>query len=848
MTAVWFNGNLSGTNATLTENVTASWFNGNIYKNNLFIDTKYININNILRGNSNDLHGKNFHGDSFNGRLETHKLNVFDVLIAELNSSHVSIIANNFNYDNPNPNINFNNILHATREEIILRSNILTVNNATTLKSNLYVEDNTIINKDLTVRGNLKVKGHKTEFLSVEHYTYDNVITLNADGNVITEFGIEGNVSGILHSFLYDTNNNYWHTNGKSVKANIIGDISGSNATFNKLNMFGNIVLDNNYILDVSAIRFSDGTFFNNNIFNANISSINSNISSVWGNITTMKIDISNNAGNITTLQNNIDQSVKNTSDVTFNSLTLQKDLLVKGNLTVKGNKTIVDSIEHIITDALITLNSKGSSDPIGIEGNTNNGIIQFVFDQTNNYWDTGGKAIKANIIGDISGTTGNLNMIGNINLNNNYWINDVSGILFADGTTLTSNQISSIGEAGGNIDLNNYADVSFGNMDISGNINFINGNTGIYYNNYNYIEKRNSKLELVLNNVWPYPSIVEPNQIKEYLKIYGSNLFLDSSSGLIIIGNDSSKNSDNCIQMNSRTKFNGLVDFRSPVYFNTNAELYGTMNINQQGISVNAGTGSYFKKCKVYIGPDFINGTNSITFDPNFTSKLGIYTLNPQAALDVSAASIFRDTITAEDISLNGNLYARRINFPSGNYIDDTEGIKLLYVGETSTFNGDSSFNSNVTILGNLTLGGSFNYSSDKRLKENNIDIINGIELIKKLKPQIYNKRNKLELDDNNYYIKESGFIAQDIEEVEELKHLINKPKNIEKEPYTMNYIGLIAYNTAATKELDNIVEQQKIKINSQENRIQELENKVLLQETLINQSISRIEALENS
>jgi len=156
--------------------------------------------------------------------------------------------------------------------------------------------------------------------------------------------------------------------------------------------------------------------------------------------------------------------------------------------------------------------------------------------------------------------------------------------------------------------------------------------------------------------------------------------------------------------------------------------------------------------------------------------------------------------------------------------------------------------FNSNVNILGNLTVNGTFTNNSDKRLKENNIDIINGIELIKKLKPQIYDKRNKLELDDNNYYIKESGFIAQDIEEVEELKHLINKPKNIEKEPYTMNYIGLIAYNTAATKELDNIVEQQKIKINSQENRIQQLENKVLSQETLINQLISRIEALENS
>ena len=193
-------------------------------------------------------------------------------------------------------------------------------------------------------------------------------------------------------------------------------------------------------------------------------------------------------------------------------------------------------------------------------------------------------------------------------------------------------------------------------------------------------------------------------------------------------------------------------------------------------------------------------------------------------------------------------DLYTTRISFQSGNYIDNTEGVKFIYVHETSIFNGDSSFNSNVDIKGNLTVRGSLNYNSDKRLKENNIDIINGIELIKKLKPQIYDKRNKLELDDNNYYIKESGFIAQDIEEVEELKHLINKPKNIEKEPYTMNYIGLIAYNTAATKELDNIVEQQKIKINSQENRIQHLEDKVLLQETLINQLISRIEALENS
>jgi len=92
---------------------------------------------------------------------------------------------------------------------------------------------------------------------------------------------------------------------------------------------------------------------------------------------------------------------------------------------------------------------------------------------------------------------------------------------------------------------------------------------------------------------------------------------------------------------------------------------------------------------------------------------------------------------------------------------------LETKYLNSNIDVSGGATFSSDVIIEGNLTLGGSLNYSSDKRLKKNNIDIINGIELIKKLKPQIYDKRNKLELDNNNYYIKESGFIAQDIEEV---------------------------------------------------------------------------------
>ena len=208
-------------------------------------------------------------------------------------------------------------------------------------------------------------------------------------------------------------------------------------------------------------------------LLQGNVSTLHNEMNAVEGNITLLQ-------GNVSTLLSNIDQPVKTSSNVTFNNLTITDEVTINGNLIVRGNKTIVDSVEHVIRDTLITLNSKGLSDPIGIEGNTSNGnIIKFVFDQTNNYWHTDEKSIKANIIGDISGRTGNLNnlnMFGNINLNNN-WINDISGILFADGTILTSNQISSIGGTGSNVDLNSYADVSFGNMDIIGKSKFqVNG------------------------------------------------------------------------------------------------------------------------------------------------------------------------------------------------------------------------------------------------------------------------------------------------------------------------------------------------------------------------------------
>ena len=69
----------------------------------------------------------------------------------------------------------------------------------------------------------------------------------------------------------------------------------------------------------------------------------------------------------------------------------------------------------------------------------------------------------------------------------------------------------------------------------------------------------------------------------------------------------------------------------------------------------------------------------------------------------------------------------------------------------------------------------------SDDRFKHNEIHITNGLEIIKKLQPQFYDKSDNMK--DENYngvleegtYHKESGFIAQEVNEINELKHLVS-------------------------------------------------------------------------
>jgi len=102
----------------------------------------------------------------------------------------------------------------------------------------------------------------------------DNIICYNLNSNIVSANVLNSNIISV-----YDISvNNSLKTKDLDVFGNL--HVHGTQTIVNSeiLNVLGNININDNYIIDVSAIKFSDGTFLNNNILNENILSINSNI------------------------------------------------------------------------------------------------------------------------------------------------------------------------------------------------------------------------------------------------------------------------------------------------------------------------------------------------------------------------------------------------------------------------------------------------------------------------------------------------------------------------------------------------------------------------------------------
>jgi hypothetical protein len=171
---------------------------------------------------------------------------------------------------------------------------------------------------------------------------------------------------------------------------------------------------------------------------------------------------------------------------------------------------------------------------------------------------------------------------------------------------------------------------------------------------------------------------------------------------------------------------------------------------------------------------------------------------------------------------------------------------------GSLVTFSGGKKItldSGQINLDGNLIVDGTVYAGngetlSDDRLKHNEKNI-SGIDILKQIQPKKYfkttnmfDKDHDFELDTsgnpitNEKYIEETGLIAQNILEIEELKSSVNggdyydANNNLISRAYSLNYNNIFVYGIQATKELINKVEML-------ENENQELKTKVATLET---------------
>ena len=148
------------------------------------------------------------------------------------------------------------------------------------------------------------------------------------------------------------------------------------------------------------------------------------------------------------------------------------------------------------------------------------------------------------------------------------------------------------------------------------------------------------------------------------------------------------------------------------------------------------------------------------------------------------------------------------------GNHWSTLEALQIRYHNtECFTLNRE----------GNLAIHGGFvasmtTYYSDNRLKHNEVNIINGLEIINQLQPKKYQKTSVV-LDENyngdlsgHQWKWEAGLIAQDVEQIDDLSFTVLQGGTYEGRYYRygLNYNNIFVYHIRATQELHELVQQQ--------------------------------------
>lgn len=300
----------------------------------------------------------------------------------------------------------------------------------------------------------------------------------------------------------------------------------------------------------------------------------------------------------------------------------------------------------------------------------------------------------------------------------------------------------------------------------------------------------------------------------------------------------------------------------------------------------------------KIGISDFYLNENIQFISDVSFNHKAEFSNIITN---ELSSNTITSNNITSNDIS-SDRIYCHSISSKDNNIFIEFDRDKIVTVNkisiteiigsgtiiidndiscndiccnllDASTINvnlieGDISFVGLMDFSGHLIIDGSLNVntlnvsliqnSSDDRLKHNEKIINNGLEIINKLEPQVYQKTRKFKDADfsgivNEPYVIEAGLIAQGVEKIEDINFTVNVGNDIT--PYSLNYNSIFVYGLAAIKELDNKFEDLSnsyynsslFKANPDNVNLNNIQKILIDQSLLINSLNEKITYLEN-
>tara|TARA_B100000900_G_C20550512_1_gene704550 strand:- start:330 stop:1319 length:990 start_codon:yes stop_codon:yes gene_type:complete len=268
-------------------------------------------------------------------------------------------------------------------------------------------------------------------------------------------------------------------------------------------------------------------------------------------------------------------------------------------------------------------------------------------------------------------------------------------------------------------------------------------------------------------------------------------------------------------------------------------------------------------------------NQLNNVVCIDTLNNRIGVKTANPSKEIDISGMlktnNIYinnKNNSTSDfdiiydnsfltfsgGLKVNNDISCIKIDCSllkiNEEIIDDINKFKLQHINDCSFGSVEMSnllvydyvsLKNNLDVSGNVTIDLSLNVNgniegkkviangvlltSDDRYKHNERNINNGLEIIRQLQPQIYDKTSTFKTENyrglvNEPYFVEAGLIAQEVFAINDLSFAVIEGNTIR--PYHLNYDNIFVYGLAGIKELDTIV-------SSLSNRLDNLSNNTL-------------------